>query len=108
MAGYEKLSQEYAEEGISVFAASADGLEHAREVQEELGFPIGYGVGRALAESIGAWWDDDRGIIQPAEFVLSRDGKVVSATYSSGPIGRVDAADVLKLVAFLKSRAQKS
>ena len=40
--------------------------------------------------------------------VVAADGKVRSATYSSGPIGRVDASDVVKLVNFYdKQAAQK-
>jgi alkyl hydroperoxide reductase subunit AhpC len=70
-------------------------------------FPIGYGVTRAMADQLGAWWEDRRGIIQPSEFVLDADGKVRSSTYSSGPIGRIDAADVVKLIQFYEKQAQK-
>ena len=33
--------------------------------------------------------------IQPSEFVLAYDGKVIAATYSHGPIGRMDPAETL-------------
>ena len=81
----------------------------AKEVAAELSFPVAYGVTHAQAEQLGAWWEERRGIIQPSEFLLTADGKVRSATYSSGPIGRVDAADVVKLVTFYdKLAAQKT
>ena len=52
--------------------------------------------------------EDRRAIVQPSEFLLAADGKVRAATYSSGPIGRIDAADVVKLVNFYdKQAAQK-
>ncbi len=73
-------------------------------MQQELGFPIAYGVTREQADAIGAWWEDRRNIIQPSEFVLDGDGKVLSATYSTGPVGRMDAGDALKLVKFLERK----
>ncbi len=90
--------------GISILAASVDPLEKAAEVQQDVSFPIAYGVTREQADSIGAWWEDRRAIIQPSEFVLNGNGKVLSATYSTGPVGRVDAGDALKLVKFLESK----
>lgn len=48
--------------------------------------------------------DDKRPMIQPSEFILSNSGKVVSATYSTGPIGRLNADDVLRLLQFIDSR----
>ena len=109
MAGFEKSGPELDALGIKVVAASTDPIDKAKEVAAALSFPVAYGVTRAQAECIGAWWEDRRGIIQPSEFVVAADGKVRAATYSSGPIGRVDAADVVKLVAFYdKQAAQKS
>jgi len=108
LVGYQKLKRELDALGVKVVAASVDPIDKAQEVAAELSYPVAYGVTRALAEQIGAWWEDRRGIIQPSEFLLAADGKVRSATYSSGPIGRMDAADVVKLVAFYdKLAAQK-
>ena len=103
MAGYEKIKDELAAEGINVYAASVDDPEHAQEVQNEVSFPVIHGVTKAQADALGSWWEDRRSIIQPSEFILHED-KVVSATYSTGPIGRLDAADALWLVQFLKNR----
>ena len=60
---------------------------------------------RAMADQLGSWWEERRSIIQPSEFLVAADGKVRSATYSSGPIGRVDAADVIRLVRFYDKQA---
>lgn len=109
MAGFSKLVPELDALGIKVIAASTDPLDKAKEVAAELDFPVAYGVTREMAERIGAWWEDRRGIIQPSEFLVDAAGKVRSATYSSGPIGRVDAADVVKLVNFYgRQAAQKT
>ncbi len=68
----------------------------------ELAFPIAYGVTREQADSLGSWWEERRSIIQPSEFILNSDGKVMSATYSTGPIGRVMPEDALKLIGFIE------
>jgi len=61
-------------------------------------FPVVYGLDvRNEAEKIGAYFDSENGYFQPANFIL-RDGKVVQATYSSGPLGRLQAEQVLMLV----------
>ena len=91
--------------GVKVVAASVDPLDKAKEVAAELSFPVGYGVTRAQADQLGSWWEDRRGLIQPSEFLVAADGKLRSATYSSGPIGRVDAADVVRIVNFYDKQA---
>jgi peroxiredoxin len=108
LAGFEKLRPELDVLGVKIVAASVDPIDKAKEVAAELSFPVAYGVTRAMADQIGAWWEERRSIIQPSEFLLGEDGKVRSSTYSSGPIGRVDASDVVRLVNFYdKQAAQK-
>ncbi len=107
MAGFEKLKGELDALGAKVFTASVDLIEKAREVAAEVSFPVGYGVTREMADKLGAWWEDRRSIIQPAEFVLGADGKVLASSYSDGPIGRIDAADVIKMINFREAQLRK-
>lgn len=107
MAGFAKLHPDLQALGAKVVAATVDPLDKAMEVAAGLPFPVAYGVTRAQADALGAWWEDRRSIIQPSEFVLDAGGKVISSTYSSGPIGRVDAADVIKLIHFRERQAQQ-
>ena len=86
----------------AIVAASVDPLDKAQEIQTELDFPVAYGVTREQADAIGSWWEDRRSIVQPSEFILNATGKVVSATYSTGPIGRVMPEDALKLIKFVE------
>jgi len=82
-------------------------LEKAGETVEQmkLEFPLVWGLKLpADADRIGAWRDDKRPMIQPSEFLIGRDGKILSATYSTGPIGRLRAEDVLTLVRFMATR----
>jgi peroxiredoxin len=107
LAGFEKLAAELVALGVKIVAASVDPVDKAREVAAELSFPVAYGVTRAMADRLGAWWEERRGIIQPSEFVVAADGKVRAATYSSGPIGRIAAQDVVRLINFYDKQAAK-
>ena len=93
--------------GVSVVAASIDTGEHSKEVADEVSFPIGEGVTRDIADKLGSWWEDRRGIIQPSEFIVGGDGKILHASYSSGPLARTEGGDVVRLVAFLEKRKQE-
>ena len=104
MVGFEKLKSELAAVGASVFAASVDPQDKAQLVAAEVSFPVGYGVTRAQSDALGSWWEDRRSIIQPSEFIIGANGEVVTSSYSSGPIGRIDAADVIKLINFRESQ----
>lgn len=65
---------------------------------------MAHGVTREDATKLDSWWEDRRSIIQPSEFILNAEGKVLTSTYSSGPIGRMAAADVVKMLNFYESR----
>ena len=107
MAAFEKAKPELEALGIKAVAASVDPLDKAREVAAEVSYPIGYGVTRAMADQLGSWWEDRRGIIQPSEFIVDAQGTVRASTYSSGPIGRIDPADVIRLVQFYDKQTTK-
>ena len=92
---------------MKIVAASVDPLDKAQEVASGLSFPVAWGVTRATADLFGAWWEERRSIIQPSEFLVAADGKVRASTYSSGPIGRIDPGDVVKLVNFYDKQAAK-
>ena len=70
---------------------------------EPLGFPVAYGVTREQADLLGSWWDE-RGFIQPSEFVILRGGEVRMSTYSNSPIGRMDPAEMLTLMTMITQR----
>jgi len=105
LAGFEKLKSELDALGVKIVAASIDPIDKAKLVADEVSFPIGYGVTRAMADQLGSWWEERRSIVQPSEFLVAADGKVRASTYSSGPIGRIDPADVVRLVNFYDKQA---
>ena len=107
MAGFEKLKAELEAVGAKVFAASVDPVDKAGEVAAELSFPVAYGVTRAVAEQLDSWWEERRSIIQPSEFIMTAEGKIIASSYSDGPVGRIDAADVIKVINFREAQLRK-
>lgn len=107
MDGFAKIKDDLDKLGVRVVAASVDAQDKAQEVAAPLNFPVGYGVTRDIADRIGAWWEPNRNIIQPSEFLLGADNKVLSSTYSSGPIGRVEPGDVVRMINFIEARKAK-
>ncbi len=108
MAGLQSKLVELKALGVGAIAASVDPEDKTRELAEtlSLSFPLAWGVTRQIADTIGAWWEPNRNFMQPAEFIVGGDGKIVSSTYSSGPIGRAEPADVLALIGvYEKKRA---
>ena len=68
---------------------------------------MGYGVTREIADKLGSWWEERRSIVQPSEFIIDASGKVLTASYSDGPLGRIDAADVIKFINFREAQSRK-
>jgi hypothetical protein len=61
-------------------------------------YPVVYGMdAEAVSELTGAFYEKERKILQPTGILLRPDRTVVVAVYSSGPIGRFVAQDVLNL-----------
>ena len=83
-----------------------DSREKTQEVAEPLNFPVAYGVTREIGDALGSWWEERRDFIQPSEFVLNRQGKVMFSTYSNSPVGRMDPAETLMLFKYLNSLKQ--
>ena len=104
MVGYAEHKDEFDKLGVKIVAASVDPIDKAQEVADEVNFPVGFGVSCDIANSLGSWWEDRRSIIQPSEFLLDTSGKVLTSSYSSGPIGRMDAADVIGMIKHRESQ----
>lgn len=107
MADFQAHIEEFKKESVEILALSVDSMDKAKETVEKLRltFPVAYELEVPRdAEKIGAFWDEGRKIIQPANFVLDSDKKVVDASYSIGPIGRIVAADALSHIQFFKRR----
>lgn len=87
--------------GVDVFALSADGEEEALAMVDEEGldFPVGYGLDpRDIRRRYGARIDEERGHVQATGFLLRPDGTLAQAVYSTGPLGRLTAREVIATV----------
>ena len=82
-------------------------MEKAKETVERIGltYPVGYGMdAEAISRITGAFYDVDRKFIHATGFLIRPDNTIEVACYSSGPIGRFVAQDVLRLVRFYNKK----
>ena len=99
MARYEEKKAELEALGATVYAASVDILQQAQEVVGRgLTYPVAYGVTREESEEFGAWWEGQRGYIQPSEFLLGRGGVVLGSMYASGPVGTMVPEEAIRQI----------
>lgn len=90
---------------MGVLAGSVDALPEAQKTVNELGlsFPLAYGLDlEATLHALGGYYRADQRYLQPSGFVIRPAGTVEVACYSSGPIGRLKAANVLGMVRYYK------
>ncbi len=67
-------------------------------------YPIGYGlVAEEISRITGAYYEREKKYLHATGFLLHPDKTILVACYSTGPIGRFVAKDVLKLARFYKS-----
>jgi peroxiredoxin len=100
LADFSGHQEEFRDGGTGLVALSVDKEEDARKMvdKHKIVFPVVYGLDvRKEADKIGAYFDSENGYFQPANFIL-RNGRVFNATYSSGPLGRLQAQHILMLV----------
>lgn len=90
-----------------MISASVDSIEKAREVFNKLGitYSVAYGLDpEEVSRMTGAFYDEAKRFLHATGFLLRPDNTVAVACYSTGPIGRLRAQDVLKLVRFYRSK----
>ncbi len=108
LSGFARAKEKLDELGIKVVALSVDDRAAAAELAEKhrLNFPVGYGADAdAVAAATGAYLNESPRYLQSTGFVLDPAGKVITAVYSSGAIGRLVAEDVIGFVRYVKSKA---
>ena len=109
MADFQSLSRDFEAEEIRIIAGSVDPIEKARETVDKLGvtYPVAYGLDvEAISGITGAYYEEERRFLHATSFLIRPNNTIELACYSSGPIGRFVAKDVLSLVKFYKSRGK--
>ena len=108
LAGFQRASEKLAATGIKVVALSVDDEATTAGTVEKhkLSFPVGHSADLDKVAAItGAYTNESPRHLQATGFLLAPDGKILNAVYSSGPLGRLVAEDVIGMVAYLKSKA---
>lgn len=108
LASFQRASGKLTEAGIKVVALSVDDEATTAGAIEKykLSFPVGHSADAdKVSEVTGAYTNATPHYLQTTGFLLSPDGKILNAVYSSGPIGRLVAEDVIGVVTYLKSKA---
>jgi len=98
--------------GVTVVAASVDSVADTAALAAGLRLryvtPLAELDGPAVAEATGAKLQTgERVFLHAAGFLMDPDGKIVNSVYSSGPIGRFTANDILKKVVAEQARAAR-
>lgn len=91
---------------MKVLGASVDAQAETRELASELklAYPLGFGLEvNPVLELIGGFYEPKKRFLQPSGFLLRPDGSLEVACYTSGPVGRFRAGDVLALVRYYKA-----
>ena len=94
-------------EDVKIFAGSVDSLDKAKETVEKTSavYPVAYGMDAiAISKITGAYYDQDKKYLHPTGFLIRPDNTIDVACYSSGPVGRIVAKNVLGLVKFYKKQ----
>ena len=111
LAAFASASEALSREGIKVSAFSAEDEPTARDVIEKNRIPFSMGHSADIDAVVGATGayetrHQTRGhYLESTGFVLAPNGTVVTAVYSSRAIGRLVPADVIRMVAYLKTLA---
>ena len=97
--------------GVTVVAASVDTVEETADLATGLRLRYVQMLaeldGPAVAEATGAFLQTgDRTFLHATGYFLGPDNKILNAVYSTGPIGRFTANDIMKKVAFEQAKTQ--
>jgi peroxiredoxin len=103
LADFQQHLGEFEALGARIVFLSSDTGPDATATVDRLGlrFPVAYGLDpEAVSRLIGCYTGrrEGRPHVQPAAFVLARDGAIVHAMYSSDKVGRLTSADTLTLL----------
>ncbi len=108
LASFQRAADRLTGAGVAVAALSVDDEDTtaALVAKHHLAFPVAHSVDpTAFAAATGAFVNPEPTYLQSTGFVLSPEGAVLTAVYSSGAIGRLVPEDVIGLVGYLRSQS---
>jgi peroxiredoxin len=104
LAAFSRASERLAAAGVVVVALSVDDEATSEALVEKLRltFPIGFGANADdVAAATGAYVAEGSTYVQSTGFVLDPRGRILTAVYSSGAIGRLVPDDVAGFVKYV-------
>ena len=107
MADFQKNIGKFKEREVLIVAASVDQLADAQKTvaEHELSFAVGYGLdAQEIANRYGAFFEREKKFLHATGFLIRPNGSVCNAVYSTGPIGRLTAADSLRLIDYFQKQ----
>ena len=108
LVAFSRAHDTLAELGVKIVALSVDdeATTSALVKTHDLRFPVGHSVDvDRVAAATGAYTNASPKYFQSTGFVLDPDGRVITAVYSSGAIGRLVPADVVGFIRYVKSQS---
>ena len=109
LAAFLRARERFAEVGIKIVALSVDDRATSEALVDKLhlSFPVGVGANAvAVAAATGAYLAEDAAYLQSTGFVLDQRGRILTAVYSSGAIGRLVPDDVVGFVKYVDAHPE--
>ena len=103
MLDFQRSIAEFEKNNIRIIAASSDTKEEAGKTVDKYGltFSVGYGLIPTEVSAItGAFFHPEKNFLHAAGFVVSPEGKIENAVYTSNAIGRLTASDCLAFIKY--------
>jgi peroxiredoxin len=109
LSAFSRAGERLAAAGITVVALSVDDKATSAALVEKLhlNFPVGFGANAVdIAAASGAYLAEGSAYLQSTGFVLDPDGRILTAVYSSGAIGRLVPDDVVGFVKYMETHRE--
>ena len=112
MVTYQKSMAELEQLGVYVIGATIEDRVTAAKMAEEEGitFPMAYGVTPESIGPLAPLWGEEKGYgltVEPMEFLVRR-GFVIGSMYASGPVGRMDVAQLIHFIKLREKSRQRA
>jgi peroxiredoxin len=104
LAAFSRASERLAAVGVTIIALSVDDEATSQALVDKLrlSFPVGYNANAGdIAARTGAYVEEGSAYLQSTGFVLDQRGRILTAQYSSGAIGRLVPDDVVGFVKYV-------
>jgi alkyl hydroperoxide reductase subunit AhpC len=110
LADFQEHYDRFKDENIEILAGSVESESDTAEFAGDIGveYPMAYGLEcRKIAEELGCFFAEDRKYLQPTAYIIDPKGRVACSSYSSGPVGRMSAANALDLIEHYKKKERQ-